>query len=372
MHIITGLGDGGAEAQLYGFCSFDKLNSHYVVSLLDEGKYGHFLRMKNIPVFCLNMKSLKNCLIACLKLFKIFKEINPNIVQTWMYHADFFGGLIGRLAGNNNIVWGIHNSVLHANLSKKSTIFLTKILAKFSYYIPKKIICCSYSSLSHHIKIGYKPQILIFVPNGYDLKVFFCDPEKRFIFRNNLNLKPNVPVLGNVSRFHPIKDHYNLILGLNDLKNKGINFVALFFGKGVDDKNTEICNLINELGLNKEIKLMGQSDEIQAVMNGIDIHILSSTSEAFPNVICEAMACKTPCISTDVGDAKFIIDKTGWIVPAKNPKLLAEAIENAIKEINSIEWLIRRNNSHNRILENFTIDLMVNRYNEVWEDVLKR
>ena len=103
-------------------------------------------------------------------------------------------------------------------------------------------------------------------------------------------------------------------------------------------------------------------------MNGIDLFILSSISEAFPNVLNEAMACGTPCVSTDVGDAALILGDTGWIVPPKDPKIIVDAVMNAAKERESrnISWLQRKDDCHERIKENFSLTKMIKKYKEVW------
>ena len=74
-------------------------------------------------------------------------------------------------------------------------------------------------------------------------------------------------------------------------------------------------------------------------MNGLDIYIQSSSyGEGFPNVVAESMACGTPSIVTDVGDASFIVSKTGWVVPPNNPIKLAKAIEMALSEFSTKNW----------------------------------
>ena len=92
----------------------------------------------------------------------------------------------------------------------------------------------------------------------------------------------------------------------------------------------------------------------------------------FPNVVAEAMACGTPCIVTNVGDAAFIVDKTGWIVPPNNPLKLAKAIEQSLIELRKKNWNKRRHKARLNIKEKFEIDKMINSYNKVWNEVNRR
>jgi glycosyltransferase involved in cell wall biosynthesis len=106
-------------------------------------------------------------------------------------------------------------------------------------------------------------------------------------------------------------------------------------------------------------------------MNGIDIHVLSSQyGEGFPNVVAEAMACKTPCIVTNLGDAASIVGGTGWIVPIKNSNKLAKAIKQSLLEINTKKWKKRCNLSRIRIMNKFNIKKMINLYNKTWKNIL--
>ena len=108
-------------------------------------------------------------------------------------------------------------------------------------------------------------------------------------------------------------------------------------------------------------------------MRKIDIHILASEyGEAFPNVVAEAMASGTPCVVTDVGDSSLIVGKTGWTVKTRNSKLLAYSIMKAIKKSKSKEWDFQCKTARNRIVNKFTMEKMINNYNKIWQQTLKK
>lgn len=126
--------------------------------------------------------------------------------------------------------------------------------------------------------------------------------------------------------------------------------------------------MIEDLNIGDRVILLGQRSDVPALMNALDIHVLSSSSEAFPNVLAEAMACGTPCVSTDVGDASHIIGNTGWIAQPSNSSALAKAIKLALEaRKNAYEWSERALLARKRIVENFSLELMVSNYIKYWK-----
>ena len=77
---------------------------------------------------------------ALMRLVKLIREERPDIIQTWMYHADFLVGLAGRIAAHKRIVWGVRTTYVRSGGSRV-TVLLRKICAWLSYYVPQTIVC---------------------------------------------------------------------------------------------------------------------------------------------------------------------------------------------------------------------------------------
>ncbi len=366
IHIITGLNDGGAEAVLYRLCKNDSENKHVVISMMDEGKYGPLLKEIGIDVYTLNMPAGRVSFSGLIKLFRLIKKISPDVVQTWMYHADFIGGIVARLAGVKSIFWGVHHSSLEKEHNKRSTLLIARLNSILSYLIPTKIVCCADRARVEHERIGYKKSKLTVINNGYELDSFKFIEDAQTKLKNELEINPDV-FLGMVSRYHPLKDHHNLLQALSIVRGQIPNFVCVLVGTGLDGSNRELIEKIDNLQLSDHILLLGQRNDIPKIMSALDVHLLSSRSEGFPNVLSEAMACGTPCITTDVGDASVIVGDTGWVVPAQNPEALANAIVEAIKEKKDMQsWQLRKNACREHIVSNFSIEEMIKQYHSIW------
>jgi glycosyltransferase involved in cell wall biosynthesis len=369
LHIITGLQRGGAETLLCNLCKFDKEYKHSIISMSDiKNKDMVFKDLPNISIYSLNFKNGRIKLSGLFMLYRLIIQINPDAVQTWMVHADLIGGLIARFAGIKNIFWGVHHTILIGGKSKLSTIFIVKLNAFLSRFIPKKIIYCAEKSKSIQESIGFKKSKGVVIQNGYDINSFFQNRSLGEDFRDEINISNHTFVIGHVGSYDPLKDQNTLIEALAFLDQEHFDFNAVLVGKNLDNNNLELVTKLKENGLNDRVHLLGVRNDIPAVMNGIDLFVLTSLSEAFPNVLNESMACGTPCVTTNVGDASLIVDNTGWVVQPKDAKAIADAVIKAAgeKESNNINWLQRRDDCTKRISSNFTLEKMLEKYKEVW------
>lgn len=373
LHIITGLGDGGAEAVLYRMCKFDKEFKHTVISLGGQEKYVSMLKNLDISVHALDFSNKTINLYGLYKLYKHIRKIKPDVVQTWMQHADLIGGVIAKLAGIKNIFWGVHYAFLIREHDKKINILIYRINIILSHILPKKIIYCAYEAKKAQENNGFCKRKGLVIQNGYDYDNFIKDRSAGLNFRNEIGVDNDVFLIGHVGRYDPNKDLTNLICAVS-LLNKSIHkYKVVLVGTDLDNNNSFLLSLLHDHKVSDFVYLLGRRSDIPAVMNGIDLFALSSKSEAFPNVLNESMLCCTPCVTTDVGDAGKIVGSYGWVVKPEDPAFLADGILKAMdeKNKNTILWQNRGDNCRQRIIQNYSLHKMVSSYKKEWLQVLK-
>jgi glycosyltransferase involved in cell wall biosynthesis len=370
IHVITGLNDGGAEAVLFRLCTHDLVCDHVVISLSCEGKYGSLLRNAGVKIYALGMRPNRPSFFALLKFIQLLRSHKPDVIQTWMYHSDLFGGIIARILGIKTIVWGIRHTTLEPGKSKKSTIWIAKLLSRLSSWLPVRIAVCAQRAMDVHEALGYDRTKMHFIPNGYDLTYFTPMPNEARGLRAKWGVGPDVALIGTVGRYDPQKDYNNLLQALEILCSRNISLRCILVGTNLDDGNKELVAQIQRLGLEETIILLGKRTDIPVVMSAIDLYVLSSSSEAFPNSVAEAMACESPCVVTDVGDAAYIVGDTGWVVPPFDHEAWAESIQQALFERKQSKWQQRCVSARTRIEQQFRIDRMITAYHDLWRESL--
>jgi glycosyltransferase involved in cell wall biosynthesis len=369
LHVITGLQNGGAEAALFRLCTAEHAHSHCVVSLSDEGKYGPLLRRAGVPLTCLSMPGGRFTLSGLAAFRRAFAIYRPDVVQCWMYHANLVGGVLARLAGIKPVLWGMHNSGLDPRAAPLGTRVVDRICALLSRAVPAQIVSCSKQASRRHIAAGYSGSNWTVIPNGYDLAVFEPDEKARTRLRQSWSIDDSQFVIGSVARWHPDKDHKNLVAALAKLSARAeLPFKCILVGPGITAENAELAGLLDRFGVRDKVMLLGPSDDVAGLMNAFDIHVLASSREAFPNVVAEAMACGTPCVATDVGDIGMLVANTGSVVPSQDPDALSRSIAIMASEIrDQRSWTARQQACRDRVASDFSLERMARSYGALWE-----
>lgn len=332
VHVITGLELGGAEMALYKLlstcnrASFDPV----VVSLTELGLIGDRIRELGIPVFPLAIYGPISVARGVARLVHRLRAIGPDLVQTWMYHADLLGGLAALVANQIPVVWGIRQSNLDPKLNKRTTLCVAKVCARLSRRLPAAIIACSRRAREAHLKFGYADPIEV-IPNGFDLHLFRPDPYARNRVRITLGIPSDAPLIGLAARFDPQKDHKTFVQAAAHVAHRHPDAQFLLCGEGATGDNIELSAWLRDAGVVERFHLLGRRVDMPAINAALDIFVSSSVGEGFSNAIGEAMSCAVPCVVTDVGDSAEIVGQTGRIVAPRDPAGLANAIATLIE-----------------------------------------
>jgi glycosyltransferase involved in cell wall biosynthesis len=136
-------------------------------------------------------------------------------------------------------------------------------------------------------------------------------------------------------------------------------------GDGLDRGNTDLMGWITETGHSDRFHLLGRRSDMADVLAATDLIALTSNTEAFPLVIGEAMATGIPCVSTDVGDAGWLIGETGRVVPRNDPERFATALVDLL-DMNAAERHELGCQARRRMEQEFEIGRIAARYDALW------
>jgi glycosyltransferase involved in cell wall biosynthesis len=372
--IITGLGTGGAEMMLLKLLQRldrQRFEAH-VVSLTSAGEIGAGIAALGIPVVPLGMRPGTLDPRYFFRLVRRLRRLQPDLVHTWMYHADLIGGVAARLAGVSAIAWCIR----HSDFDQAKTSFSTRatvwLCARLSKWVPVRILSCSEQARAIHAAMGYALEKMVVVPNGFDLERFKPAAHARAALRAELGLAMDTPLVGLIGRFDPQKNHAGFFRAAGWLHRKMPRVHFVLAGQGIDGKNSELRQAVLRAGVGGNTHLLGLRGDMPSLMAALDLLASSSSfGEAFPNVIGEAMACGVPCVATDVGDSARIVGGTGRVVAKDDMAGLATALE-ALLASDESERTALGEQARARVAALFEIGQVVRRYEALYESLPMR
>jgi glycosyltransferase involved in cell wall biosynthesis len=338
-----------------------------VISLTDVGPMGKEIQDLGFEVRGLGINSKWSSLLRVGALWRLLRELSPDVIQTWMYHADLLGGLVARMGGRIPVCWGIHSTNPLSALSPR-TRCIVRLNAKLSSLVPSKIVCCSQASADVHVRFSFRKDRIVTIPNGFDVGLFKPSTADRASLRKELGITDTAILVGLVGRFSPEKDHGNFVRAAGILAREYDNLHFLLCGQDITEKNRLLAELIATAGIGKRTHLLGSRTDVARLNAAFDVAVNSSYLEALPMVVGEAMASGVPCVVTDVGDSALLVGNTGRVVPARDHEALGRAIGDLIqagpdkrRELGEM--------ARDRVTKSFSLESVARMYGSLYEEV---
>lgn len=370
-HFIVGLGAGGAEAMLYKLVRATRgaQLQHSVISFMDEGVFGARLAAEGVAVTCLGMRAGVPSPAALGAVARHVRRERPDVLQSWMYHADLVAGLVGALI-RVPVVWGIHHSDVDPRRAKPLTRWTRLACARLSGALADRIVCCADATLRSHSELGYRADRMVVIPNGFELDRFHPDAAARARIRRELGLSEEALVVGLVARVHPDKDHRGFVAAARRVAERNARAMFVLAGDGASAANGELCRWIDEAHLHDRVRLLGRRSDVPDLLAAVDVLASSSRTEGFPQVLGEAMLCGVPCAATDCGDSREIVGGTGRVVPTSDPAALGAAILDLLA-LSATERAALGRTARERIRTRYGIEVAAQRYIALYAELAR-
>jgi glycosyltransferase involved in cell wall biosynthesis len=358
MHVITNFAaNAGAETMLCRLLRATE-GPATVVSLIDVSERNRKLSGNNIRFESLGIRSAPKAATGIFKLSKIIARENPSVIVCWMYHAMVAGTIAARLSRKRiPVVWNIRQSIEDpAALSGSTRIALE--LSKRLSTMTAGIIYNSARAEELHRRIGFCSRNVAVIPNGFSPVA------------NPPPINSTRQVFGIAARLHPQKDHETFFhaAALMYRQHPQTRFIAA--GAGLSRDNPSLVKMMQAAGLPSDaVELRGEIDDMDRFYRDIDVLVLSSRTEGFPNVVAEAMSYGKPVVTTDVGDSAATVGQTGIVVPPGNPQALAEGMRRMLG-LGADEYAALSNAARERIDEHFSLPQVVHRYDRFLNGLL--
>jgi glycosyltransferase involved in cell wall biosynthesis len=177
--------------------------------------------------------------------------------------------------------------------------------------------------------------------------------------------------MGIVANLKPVKRIDVFLKAFAHLKRvcNSINIHAVILGEGLE--RAKLVALVGELNLSSSVHFMGSVKNVTAYLQNLDIAVLCSDKEGFPNAILEYMACGLPVIATDVGGNPELVDHTnGFCFPPNDPESLGEALVKL-----AFSPALRKKmgaNSLEKVREKYTWDKIIKEWEEYYRSLIQK
>jgi glycosyltransferase involved in cell wall biosynthesis len=369
LHVLPQTNIGGAERQVQSLCTRLAARGHpqQVVSLGPLGPVGRAIAAAGVPVTSLEMRPLLRSLPRLGGLPRQIRRFRPDVVHSWMYHANMAAALATAVAGHPPLCWSLVCAEMDFARYRWTTSAVVRAGARLSRW-PSAVVTNAHAAWRTHQGLGYRPRRWTLIPNGFDTDLFAPAPGRGLEVRRSFGRPDDCELIAMVARVDPMKDHATFLAALARLVAQRPRLHALVVGSGVDASNSALVGAIRRLQLGDRTVLTGPRDDVPWLMPGLDVLCLASLGEGFPNVLGEAMASGVPCVASDVGDCAPVLGDLGHTVPVRDAAAMAAAVAALLDEPPAAR-AARRVACRRRVLEAYGLSRMADRYEALYREL---
>lgn len=360
IHLIQSLDSGGCENILLRTLPLLGEFEHVIITLKNRGEMAENFEKKNIPVKNIGQRSFFD-FFSYRRLLKTVKGMKPDLVVTYLFHADAIGRLFLQAFTRKKIIPFLRTTYNHPKYRK------ARIFEKLTRYFVKHYLANSESVKNYYIKnIGVPREKITVIPNGIDV-AYYQSLERNENLRIEFDINPDETAIICVANLHINKGHQYLLEAFEEVYKDNQKTKLLLVGDGEEKKN--LLEQIEDYDSKNNILFLGKRNDVPEFLKISDIFVLPTLFEGMSNAIIEAMAAGVPVITTDIPENRDLIEneKTGILFPVKNIHRLIEAIKSLMTDPDLRKQLGQ--NSRQSIEKKFNIRLAASQLARFFEEI---
>jgi glycosyltransferase involved in cell wall biosynthesis len=292
------------------------------------------------------------------------------VLSAWLYYPSLIASLIGPfLPAHPRVIWHIRSLPFVRFKDRPARWLAQRLLATLSHIIDVHILSNSEAARVAHAAIGFRTDRWRVIPNAVDASRYAFKADARASIRASLHLPNSAIVIGTVGRNVPEKGYPDLFKAIDQLQKRlpseaQDRLHLLIAGRDVTLETPSIAALVDGTGLPRDrFHLLGARGDVAELLSAMDLFVMPSRSESFPNALAEAMAVGLPAIATDVGDCRVVLDDNRFITTADT---IADGLTRMIMLTADEQHAIGTRN-RKRIAERYTMEKMTAAFDRVFE-----
>lgn len=368
-HVLYRLDTGGMERMLVTLINHTHQRYHHVVICLEGyGALRDQIEPDDVMCVVLGKKPGKDW--GCyFRLWRMLRKLKPALVHTYNIGALDVAP-VARLAGVRRVVHAERgrDAADPRGESRKYHLLRRWLLPLIDRYLPVS------RDLQNWLveKVGIPPSRIVCISNGIDVASFVTASESGVRPLLGAFAPPGTVLIGTVGRLDAVKDQAGLIAAFCHLcealpaERERLRLVLV----GEGPQRAALEAQIAATGLSAQIRLLGNRNDVAALLAEFDVFVLSSIAEGMPGAVLEAMAAGLPVVATAVGGVGEVVvtDVTGTLVPASDSEALAGALASHVFDAG----LRRRYGTagRERVMANFSLQTMLSAYTALYDELL--